>query len=105
MVYGGDLRGDRGVDLNDIITTGLYKYFVGPANNPRGNAAAYGILLVLNPGNQLADTKDTYVVQFAFETLSITQFTTMGGVFIRTSINGGSTWSDWNKFSLGSVAN
>lgn len=90
MVQRDRLNGSEGADLNTAITTGMYRYTGAPANHPiTSDATEYGVLTVM--------ALDAYIVQTAYANVSATGFASKGGVFVRTSADGGETWSAWRK--------
>lgn len=97
-LIGHDTINGAKTGLDTITASGIYKYYNKPAGTPTGN---YGLLFVLNPKNQPPQTSDTYVIQIAFCDIAVTTFN--GNIYVRSSANGGLTWSNWFRLSSAEV--
>lgn len=86
-------------DFNEVVESGMYNYSASPANKP--GTLTYGIALVFNPENNSAPDGSFYITQFAIAGVNPTHFgvSATSGVYIRTSANGGETWSEWKNLS------
>jgi hypothetical protein len=90
------IKGSSGDDFNQIVDRGIYRYNTSPTNYPSTTSGNdYGTLVVFNPDND-------YVVQVAYSKLGSGNFLKIGGVFIRSSSDKGSTWSDWIRMATAS---
>ena len=71
----------KATDLNNVKTSGYYKFTGGPANTPCHSSGDYGMLIV--------STFDNYITQVCHK------YAFPPGVYTRSSADSGATWSDW----------
>ena len=71
-------------DFNAVIEAGIWRYNGGPAHNPDNSTDSYGLLIVFINSNYFSQ------ICHSFKSNKL---------FIRHSVNNGSTWSAWNTWS------
>ena len=72
----------KATDLNNVATSGYYKFTGGPANTPCHSSGDYGMLIV--------STFDNYITQLCHK------YAFYPGLYTRSSSDSGVTWSAWS---------
>lgn len=71
-------------DFDTVIAAGIWRYNGGPAHNPDNSTDSYGILIVFANSNYFSQICHSF---------------TSNKLFVRNSVNSGSTWSAWKTWS------